>query len=93
MNLVALCVCVYSYSTEGSGKMVELVGEEISINVGSFGGAVVTVRVGKKKGMERVDLLQESLDEPTAQTEDDGDGLWSALSKYDHSLTIVMKNS
>ncbi len=61
--------------------MEELLSNEISINVGSFGGAAVTVRVGKKEGMERVELLEETPSEPTAAAAEEERDLWSALSK------------
>lgn len=60
--------------------MEELEGNEVSINVRSFGGATVVLKVSKKEGMEGVELLteevQKSGDSDSAQS-----GLWNTLSR------------
>lgn len=71
----------YSYSTSDSnGRMEELLSDEIAISVGNFGGAGVTVKVGKKEGMEHMELL-EAPEESTESSEEGGEDLWSSLSK------------
>lgn len=68
-----------------SGKMAELEGSEVSINVRSFGGASVLLKVGKKAGMERVELLADDVSPDTDKKSADDDaapsGLWNTLSK------------
>ena len=61
--------------------MEELLGNEIAINVGSFGGAGVTVRVGKKEGMEKVELLEAPKEPTTASAEEEEEDLWSTLTR------------
>jgi hypothetical protein len=75
--------CNPSFS-EGGGKLVELEGSEVSVNVRSFTGTTVLLKVAKKAGMEGVELLSDG-EAPVEEGADDGDavagGLWDTLSK------------
>ena len=72
-------VCSYSIS-DSKGRMEELLNDEVSINVRSFGGSAVIVRVGKKEGMESEQLLEDTSGEPSPGAKE-GENLWSTLSK------------
>lgn len=64
--------------------MTELEGNEVSINVWNFGGASVLLKVGKKTGMERVQLLADddiATDKDKQAAGDAPGGLWNTLSK------------
>lgn len=63
--------------------MEELQVSEVAINVRSFAGAGVVLKVAKKVGMENVELLAHDTLEKEKSSEDEpvvGD-LWSTLSK------------
>ena len=57
---------------------------ELSINVRSFAGTTVLLKVGKKPGMERVELLADETSADTDKKAYDSapSGLWNTLSKY-----------
>lgn len=75
-------VCSYSGK---DGHMRELEGATISINVRSFRGAVVVLKVSKQPGMEAVNLLTED-QKPghSAGDSDDSSNLWNTLSRCVH---------
>ena len=71
-----------SYSGGGDiGRMEELVGDEVLINVKSFTGAAVTLKVRKKIGMEDMELLTDEVPEEKMDAEPSAGGLWDTLSK------------
>lgn len=63
--------------------MEEVQGSQVSINVRSFAGASVTLKVGKKEGMENVELLAGDTPVKTPPTDEATplNGLWDTLSK------------
>ncbi len=69
--------------------MEELEGSTVSINVRSFGGASVTIKVGKKAGMENAELLMDEV----SGGEKAANGLWHTLTQYvrnEGSIFLVM---
>lgn len=69
--------------------MEEVEGNQVAINVRSFAGASVTLKVGKKEGMEDAELLAE--ESPAGVGEDivAPSGLWDTLSRYTvHSACV-----
>ena len=72
----------FSYSGgDTSGKIEELEGSEVSINVKSFTGAAVVLKVGRKLGMENVELLTDNVSEKSVNGDPPASGLWNTLSK------------
>lgn len=72
--------CSYSVGGSISGKMEKLGDEEVSINVQSFVGAGVILKVGKRPGMEDVSLLNDEKQSGESKASDSSN-IWSSLSK------------
>ena len=78
-------MCLRSCSYSGiNGRMIDVEKTTVSINVRSFRGAVVVLKVSKQAGMEDVSLLaeDEKPDMPDAQVPEESSNLWNTLSRY-----------
>jgi len=78
-----VCVLVCSYSDK-NGEMVEMEGSDLSIDVRSFRGAVVVVKVKKRPGMEKVNLLaaEGQSSGPGGNPGPMGGNIWDTLSRW-----------
>lgn len=56
-------------------------GSEVSINVKSFTGAGVVLKVGRKPGMDNVELLSDHVAEKRVNGDPSASGFWNTLSK------------
>lgn len=72
--------CSYS-GGDTDGRIKELQATEVSINVRSFAGVGVTLKVMKKVGMEGVELLSDVTQTEEATDENAAGDLWSTISK------------
>ena len=63
---------------------METDGSDLSIDVGSFRGAVVAVKVKKRPGMEKVNLLaaEGQSSGPEGDPGPMGGNIWDTLSRY-----------
>ena len=78
-------VVLSSYSGgDHSGSMEELLDNKVSINVRSFRGFGVVLKVSKRPGMEEASLLTDEMSEEKSTSDDDsGDSnnLWNTFSR------------
>lgn len=80
----------HSYSKSSSdGQFEELEGSEVAIDVRSFRGAVMIVKVKKKPGMEGTSLLgDKTLSEGESATDGEDSGIWNTIYRYTSYVLI-----